>query len=598
MLYLFIILILLNCLLIYFYIYPLSCFEKFTNVPLLVYNVQMNQKNIDIIINYPNYSSKIKEQLSDIKNINIATGNDKTNNSKLLLLDTFTYTYEYPNLTVLTIANDDKYCLFLKPKDNIDNEPIVNIINAQKIIGYINDSDFILIKYICISHDIDINLLKLKKLNTPATLNNKYFTQNGIYTLMLFTTMSNTLLLNSISNEFLIDFLNYEGFDINKLNFLIPFVKITNIDLSIPFKKYKNKYSIKTCFAFDMLLCGEGKIENDIDLGFKLNKIIVRFENYDVINFYTMYFVFFKQTMQYLNVSNAHMQTRDNLPILEQFSETVFDIPVDYNLEGYYNNDNQSMTIRFNKINEIPLTLHSKVVLKKQHRIEENGTYFIKSTTNEKTVIQKYLIYETKIKPENDLINISKENNIEGVSVNNINKNDNILIKNTGKFANLINIKNAIFLKLKKDNPENPTYDPRYECYDDQQIKSRGLCESNFDPLGKPKFKKQYWDRRCESNKECPFYQKNKNYKNYHGGCIDSICQMPLGVKSVSYRKYDPESKPMCYNCRNKFNPFCCEDQKDINKYPELNGSPDYAYPLDNIERMNQLKKSAIKWHY
>jgi hypothetical protein len=551
-------------------------------------------------MNYSNYSSKIKKELFDIKNINIRK-DDKTNNSKLLLIDTFTYSYEYPNLKVLTITDDSKYCLFIKPKDNIDNEPISNLINNKNTIGYINDSDFILIKYICISHNIDIKLLKIKKVKPPITLDNKYFAQNKIYTLMLFTTLSNTLLIDSISNEFLMDFINYESFDNDKLKFLIPFVKISNIDLSIPFIKYKNKFSIKTSLAFDMILCGKGKIEDDIDLGFKLNKLIVRFKNHDIINFYTMYFVFFKQTMEYLNVSNLHTQTRDDLPVLEQFTDikfNIFNIEVDYNLDGYYNIDNQSMILKINKINEIPLTLYTKVILQNQDRFEENGTYFVKSNINDDSIImQKYLIYKSITKPVNNLINISKEKHIEGLPIKYINDNDNIFIKNIGQFANLIKIKNNTFLKIKNNKTENPTYDPRYNCYDDQQIKSRGLCESNFDSLGKPKFKKQYWDRPCESNDECPFYQKNKNYKNYHGGCIDSRCQVPLGIKPVSYRKYDPETKPMCYNCHDKFNPYCCEDQKNKKLYSELNG-PDYAFPLDNIERMNQLKNKPIKWHY
>ena len=620
-------LIIINCILFTFYITQIYIppiyknnnvyIDKYTNVPLLVYNVEMNPKNIDIIVNYLDNNEKIKSQINDIKNVNIVENTKpKSTNSFLRLTDSFTYLYKYPQDKVLTIINDNKYCLFMKPKDNVTNESMKDVINNKKIFGYIDDLDIILIKYICLAQGIDKKLIKLKKVPIPKLINNKYFIDNGIYTLMLFTSFSNNLILNSISNDFKMDFLNYEDFDINIIKFLIPFIKIINIDLSIPFIHFKNNYSIKTCFAFDFLLCGDGKIENDMDLGLKLNKLIIRFENFDVINFYTMYFSFFKQTIEYLNVSNNHIKNQDNLPILEQFSmqssqssqpKITFDISPEYNLEGFYDNKNQSMLLNFIMIDDIPLTIHSRITLTQQDRVEENGTYFVKFQTDdgmiEHTFIQKFLIYNVHL-DDNDikdgLININNIEYIEGISLNDIKDDDNIYITNLNKFANIIKgkKKKEFYLKIKEKIIENSTYDPRYECYDNPLIKSRGLCESDYDALGKPKFKKQYWDRRCEKNEECPFYMANTNYKNYRGGCNDGRCELPIGMKALSYRKYDNEFKPMCYNCKDTTDPFCCEDQKDKNKYNYLR-SPDYVFSLDSHERMKEIKEiknNPIKW--
>jgi len=385
----------------------------------------------------------------------------------------------------------------------------------------------------------------------------------------------------------------------------MPFAKIQNMDLAVTFIHYKNDYSVKTCLVFDLLLFGDQRLEDDIDLGLKFNRLIVRFDNYDVINFYTIYFTFFKQTIKYLDESNNHIIIRDNLPILQQFTEQIFDIVIDDdNLDGFYDSEKQTMLLNFTAINQIPLTINTRIKLTYQDRFEENGIYFVKYHTSDgKTIIQKYLIYKGRnklVENMHNMIDITnyKNQNIEGIAFSDIKEDDLIYVENRDQYANLVKLNNKYYLKLQDKIIEDPTNDPRYDCYDDQQVKSRGLCESDYDMLGKPKYKKQYWDRRCEINTDCDFYQANKNYLNYHGGCQDGYCELPLGMKAVSYRKYDPNILPMCYNCKNPDDVFCCEDQKDRNKYPDLT-SPDYVFHLDQFERLkgiNENKREHIKF--
>lgn len=129
--------------------------------------------------------------------------------------------------------------------------------------------------------------------------------------------------------------------------------------------------------------------------------------------------------------------------------------------------------------------------------------------------------------------------------------------------------------------PKNDMQDPRYICYTDKNIKIKGLCESSFDEAGiqKRSGKPDVWDRPCDGDEECPFYQKNKNYKNYRGGCNDGYCEMPIGVKQISFRKY--EGTPLCHGCENKFDKECCDKQK----------KPDYAFPLDEYERGVKIRE-------
>ena len=77
-------------------------------------------------------------------------------------------------------------------------------------------------------------------------------------------------------------------------------------------------------------------------------------------------------------------------------------------------------------------------------------------------------------------------------------------------------------------------------------------------------------------NEDCPFFKKNKNYENERGGCIKGYCELPLGMKLSGFRKYDENLKPICNNCKNN-TVFCCDEQKNKKKYPELK-SPDYLF--------------------
>jgi hypothetical protein len=63
------------------------------------------------------------------------------------------------------------------------------------------------------------------------------------------------------------------------------------------------------------------------------------------------------------------------------------------------------------------------------------------------------------------------------------------------------------------------------------------------------------WDSKCKSNKECPFYSA----KQSRGGCDtkSGICEMPLGIVRIGFKKYLKDSKAKCKKCPIR-NPYCC----------------------------------------
>ena len=81
------------------------------------------------------------------------------------------------------------------------------------------------------------------------------------------------------------------------------------------------------------------------------------------------------------------------------------------------------------------------------------------------------------------------------------------------------------------------TTDPSYKCYGDDKIDIRALCESAYDVDGLPKKgRKTVWDHMCQKDADCPFYDQSQN----RGTCGPyGLCELPVAVKRLGYRKYD-----------------------------------------------------------
>jgi hypothetical protein len=80
-------------------------------------------------------------------------------------------------------------------------------------------------------------------------------------------------------------------------------------------------------------------------------------------------------------------------------------------------------------------------------------------------------------------------------------------------------------------------FHPKSMCFPDTSIEIRELCESSLDAKGRPKIPGT-WDRPCERDAECPYFRTPDSVSQLpRGGCnISGYCEMPLGVRRVSYR--------------------------------------------------------------
>ena len=127
-------------------------------------------------------------------------------------------------------------------------------------------------------------------------------------------------------------------------------------------------------------------------------------------------------------------------------------------------------------------------------------------------------------------------------------------------------------------------YDRNYCFYKDAKNKNECISVTkNNNTIG-------IYDSPCLYNEDCPFYKKNNNYPNKIGGCKKGYCDMPVNINLLGYKEYLDSNKALCYNCKKQECSgiecnMCCEEQKDSEKYPNLNG-PDYAFSNDFNERI------------
>lgn len=115
------------------------------------------------------------------------------------------------------------------------------------------------------------------------------------------------------------------------------------------------------------------------------------------------------------------------------------------------------------------------------------------------------------------------------------------------------------FITRLDNSPESA--DPSYRCYGNLDINIKSLCDSANDVIGRKKRNPTVWDQPCITNTDCPYFQSDKN----RGGCLQGgICELPIGVKRVSYRKVIDTGiyAPFCYNCKNPYDTECCRNSR------------------------------------
>ena len=509
-------------------------------------------ENVSIYYDVSILNEQIKS-LSSIKNVSLVRL-DKSNKQKIspfvTLEDAYTFGESKNKELVLSTVDSQKVAYFIKPLDVSK----LGFLDDGVVIGYVNNLEKNLINniYNNLKDTVKVPKYSLKQIDIGKNVINKeFFSKMAIDMLLIFETFDSKqvtkiddkdvfsksdpdMLISKIDESMKLDIVDYaENIDIQRIKIRFPYVQKKNIDFWYPFPQLrKNREAIvRSVIVFDIL----ATVNSDIlkyNVENELKTIIVTQGKPELINYYGQYFKMHPLSLSYARNMDEFIEGREGRQILEQFrdaNDDSFVYRISTNVNGFYESVEKTLLLNSTQAGEIPLKEGTKLLLKHQIRHEENGEYVASS----------------------------------------VHKNQSV---------------------LKKTKAINENFDTRkyfysgYRCYDNPNITIKGLCESPNDEFGNRKLKTTYWDEPCKTNAECPFYQANRNYKNYRGGCIDGRCEMPLGVKAVSYRLYDKQSVPLCYNCKDVNKQDCCEEQKDKKLYKNLI-TPDYVFELDEFER-------------
>lgn len=492
-------------------------------IPNLSFIVDEKPDILPIYIDKHIYNKNILSINNISKNI-VITNNEQQH--VLRITDAFSALQNQPpnNIFVGAFDKDRVSLVIISP---ITSDKIWN--SDTFVIGYGTEIQNSILKTILNSlkgiHNITLKKIKDTQ-NTRNTMTDRFFERNNIDALCCFESIENI----KVNKNFKLQVIDYaEEVDMQKLFVLLPYAYKTVFDFSLVFQQLKGKrITLKSIISFDAIVVANKKIQM---LNVQQDVLeIVKFLNTPAkTNFYQMFMPTLFISRDLARQHDNFIQQRDGLQILEQFTQQskLPSITCTSNVHGFYNVIRKKFTVFDNKIEGVELAIGMIVIMKHQDKPYENGQYIVQHVDDTFSILhQSFPGMNTTAKPYS------------------------------------------------------------FVCYGDQSIKSKALCDSAFDELGDVKRKQTYWDRPCITDIECPFFQANKNYQNYRGGCVDGRCEMPIGVQSVSFRKYDTKSRPVCHRCKDINNPYCCDEQKQQSLYPALK-SPDYAFEIDYFERLN-----------
>lgn len=275
-----------------------------------------------------------------------------------------------------------------------------------------------------------------------------------------------------------------------------PYLYTEDVDVNIIFKDVaaiqKQRFPIRKVWTFDVFLTIRNGPEHEL-YDFVTQEALR--DEFAKTNYYSMFLSMHIVTKTYLQRYNAHISRRDDLPILEQYTEAAT-YETRRNVPGHLEGD--VFHPRDVIIEGVPLIEGMLFTMAAQDRVSERGVYIV---------------------------------GVDG--------------------------------KLTRQRRIGQDPEGIFRCYGDANAKTQKDCEAAWDPFGNRKSVRGIWDRPCATDDECPFYQANKEYPNYRGGCLDGLCEMPIGVRRTSYRTYDKTSKPFCHNCPSS-DPTCCKGKGDI----------------------------------
>lgn len=339
------------------------------------------------------------------------------------------------------------------------------------------------------------------------------------------------------------------------LSIKAPFVRVLGTYATSVYPAYTSKQAIIDLACAEDLLVTPPAFSNSSVLSILSDELILHPVDNVLIRshaarnaFYAGYFKFTPASMRAIRaVQIKH----------ESFKEETLEPEI---VTGTFASIENVRTIRTaNELDGIPLRIGDRLELKKQGRLAENGSYIVSARDIDGAMLTSPPVIEdltgTRLRMSKSKVSIVSSGGIVDVLRLVLVPGEDVYIRPLHCKGTVVSV-NRIDLIENVDPIQDSKFDPKSLCVTNTSEVTKELCESGFDK------ERGIWDRPCTKDVDCPFYSSDKR-----GGCMDSgYCELPLGVKRLSFRKYSGE--PMCRNCLDPYDAFCCDDHD----------RPDYAF--------------------
>lgn len=590
------IILILVCLILYYN--KKNKIEKFEsniyNEPILTYDViQEKIPYIHIYKNQNEISTKLDSirAYKNIKLIDVDKFEDiERREDNLYYTDVYTfnklYKKNYKAITLCTIPKS----LLLVSKVLIDD-----ITNTPLRIGYLNEIDLRIVKKIirCHNNFVTMKDYEFKKIEV-SDIEEELFNLNNLDIFVYYNTLTNPIYDMIRENDF--NLVRYDDINKDLMNHYFPFYKrrIHNIITS-----QDNISEVKVLFyntlEMDTIIFTTKENEN---FNKNYDMILNHFNEFLKINYYMQYFDFINYSQDW-----ALEQQNKIKDILEPFQEKnkgmlfIIDDNINnqerinfQNAEILSNDDVKIFKVFITSINQIPINNNDRFIFTFNiGDFKVNKLYYVGDIEDNYIMVEdskKVLLSDNdKEKVNSNLIELSQETITKyeleyGDSVFVMGKRLGVIINKKGnlyvlleekkgpkfgkEYKNLIVRESCVtdeIIGREGSNYVDDVYDnKRVDKSTDENVEDIYEVERNFNIKTL-----REWDSPCESNEECPFYLKNKNYPNKRGGCVNGYCEFPLGLKRIGYTKYydviNENNHPICDDCEDEDDIYCCEKQ-------------------------------------
>ena len=365
-----------------------------------------------------------------------------------------------------------------------------------------------------------------------------------------------------------------------------PMLSVININVGdvLPKVTSAQKKQIATLLSAPLVLTGSPELEHD-DGRTRLLRLLatsllsadmnaVAINNYYATRFQSQ-IVLYDATSAVLKSLNADVMAstmkspamngsdisvgRPDKPVLEQFVEqdappindevtieTANDVQGSYRLHPR-DRKRREFFISTVRLEGVPLHRGDRVIMRTQYRADENGAYFVVDVTPGKGALLESPAVVTFAQPKVDKSNNDGRWRFRVPRVTSralvLKPGDRVVLEAVdGAHGEVIEVSvgEAMVLLDKAKNVEDvdDKFHPLSLCSVDPLVPVRELCMQRGG----------VWDRPCERDDDCPFFQAAPMSMT-RGGCDKSgFCELPIGVQNAGYRHYisGAATRPIC----------------------------------------------------